>query len=83
MTIDARPVKDFNRETCKELLVFQWRFAKGSLSDFVDEPNVEECMEKVKCKVPMGTHIIVLLDDMETNTRNYFLKRFRRNIAEV
>ena len=81
VTIDARPVKDFNRETCKGAFSFPAAIRKGSLSDFVDEPNVEECMEKVKCKVPMGTHIIVLLDDNGNEYEKLFLEALSKEYS--
>ena len=74
VTIDARPVKDFNRETCKGALSFPAAIRKGGLSDFVDEPDVEECVKKVKDKVPEETHIIVLLDDNGNEYETLFLE---------
>ena len=74
VTIDARPVKDFNRETCKGALSFPAAIRKGGLSDFVDEPDVEECVKKVKGKVPEETHIIVLLDDNGNEYETLFLE---------
>jgi len=54
VTIDARPVKDFNRETCKGALSFPAAIRKGGLSDFVDEPDVERVRKESKRQSTRG-----------------------------
>jgi hypothetical protein len=82
VTIDARPVKDFNRETCKGAQSFPAAIRKGGLSDFVDEPDVEECVKKIKSKLPNeGTHIIVLLDDNGNEYETLFLEALSKEYS--
>jgi len=84
VTIDARPAKDFNRETCKGALSFPAAIRKGGLSEFVDEADVENCVDKIRSKIPdTNTHMIILLDNTGLEYERLILEALSKYYANV